>query len=122
MKAGPTAKALIAISLAICTSSCAIPKPGKSIHAVARAKEHDRVSLTYRTESDRLNLAALPAALAAQPVAYQIPHTAGLPSVTLSTLTVLFPHPFGAPGALAKVTFRPGRRAIGIGFLEFPLG
>jgi len=96
---------LIASLVALSVSGCASTKPKGTIHSVSSSKQHERVSLVYRTESDRLNVGS---GLAAETVAYQSPAGMVLPGVTVSTLKILHPHPYGVPGhALAKLTFRP---------------
>jgi len=72
------------------------------------AKQFDEVSITYRTESDRVNLAAAGYSGPTQMVSFQQPSPGLLPNVTETTLQIQHPHPDGLPGyARAKVFVRP---------------
>ena len=74
--------------------------------ALTTAKQFNQVSITYRTESDRVNLAAGDSG-PTQMVSFQQPSPGLLPGVTTTTLEIQHPHPEGIPGyARARVVVR----------------
>jgi len=76
---------------------------------LATAKQFDEVSIAYRIESDRVNLAAAGDSGPSQMVSFQQPSAGLLPSVTTTTLQIQHPHPDGIPGyARARVVVRAG--------------
>ena len=75
--------------------------------ALTTAKQFNQVSITYRTESDRVNLAAAGDSGPTQMVSFRQPSPGMLPSVTTTTLEIRHPHPEGMPGyARARVVVR----------------
>jgi hypothetical protein len=71
------------------------------------AKQFNEVSITYRTESDRVNLAAAGYSGPTQMVSFEQPSPGLLPNVTTTTLNIQRPHPDGIPGyARARVVVR----------------
>jgi len=83
-----------------CTSLDALKLPEPSASGPA-----ETVKLTYRTDSDRLNLLVALEPPAGQLVSYQQPRSP-VPDFTESTLHLTYPHPGGRAGyALATVVF-----------------
>ncbi len=95
--------------LAIAASTgCSLPKKQGSMGALTTAKQFNDVWIAYRTESDRVNLAAAGLSGQTQMVSFQQPSHSPLPNVTTTTLQIQQPHPHGIPGyAQAKVFVRP---------------
>jgi hypothetical protein len=94
--------------LAVAASTgCSLPKTQGSMGTLATAKQFNEVSITYRTESDRVNLAAAGHSGPTQMVSFQQPSPGLLPNVTTTTLHIQHPHPDGIPGyARARVVVR----------------
>ena len=66
---------------------------------------YEKVLLTYRTDSDRLNAGSSTAAVV--PTSYQPNWTRPLPSCAIGTIDIRYPHPAGKPNVgQVKVVFR----------------
>jgi hypothetical protein len=97
----PCALALVAVASLGCSS---VRWPGSS--EGPEAEPQRKVTLTYRTESDRLNLLARGRSDGPQLASYHEPHAAPVPEFTQSTLRIEYPHPHGREGhALATAVF-----------------
>lgn len=95
------AAALVAVASLGCSS---VHWPGGTQRPAAEPQH--QVSLTYRTESDRLNLLARGKSDGPQLVSYDEPQAGRVPEFTQSTLRIEYPHPHGREGyALATVVF-----------------
>jgi hypothetical protein len=95
--------------LAVAVSAgCSLPEKQGSVETLTTAEQFNEVSIVYRTESDRVNLAAAGYSEPAQFVSLQQPSPGLLPNVTTTTLQIRHPHPDGIPGyACARVIVQP---------------
>jgi len=98
----------LCILAAAASTGCSAPKKQGSMGTLTTTKQFNEVSITYRTESDRVNLAAAGYAGTTQMVSFQQPSPGVLPNVTTATLQIQHPHPHASPGyARACVIVRP---------------
>ncbi len=96
---------------------CSIPKKQSSIGTLSTGKQFKDLRLTYRTESDRLNVTASANLGSTQLVSHQQQSPKLFPNVTTSTLVIQHPHPNGTAGyAQAMVTLRPTGAEKSVGF------
>ena len=95
---------LVVVSLT--TSGCSVFKGSLNPDNLNKVESNNSLAILYRTESDRLNLAAGSATV--QQVSYQQDRTSLLPPVSTTTLKVVYPHPGGRPDhAQVFVAFSP---------------
>ena len=100
------------VMLLFATIGCSTVRSLKR-HASFDKDSYEKVTITYRTDTDRLNVAST-AQFGVQPASLQSGSSSWLPSCCIGTVVIRYPHPGGQPGsALVTVALHPTGDADG---------